>query len=267
VPQAPTDEAAARESRAAEPAITKNRIAGAVSALGLVGVASLAAAPIETLAPEPPEMAPLALRALSLVQPALLVVAGAFIGAGLSPQVGLDAPAIRRAVSGSSPLPVLRRQAAWGLCIGLPVAFLLLAYGAAVATVDDAVRTRLAVFTMPLATRVLYGGLTEEILARWGVMTLVVWLAWRTAGRPGRVGAWAYWVGIGVAAAIFGLGHLPVLLMVLQAPPAWLVASVIAANTAAGIAFGWLYWRAGLEAAILAHALAHVIAAAAQAFR
>jgi membrane protease YdiL (CAAX protease family) len=35
---------------------------------------------------------------------------------------------------------------------------------------------------------------------------------------------------------------------------------VVAANALPGLAFGWLYWRQGLEAAILAHALAHVFA-------
>ena len=257
---------AAHASRAADPIIPKIRIAAAVSGLGLVGVAALAAVPVETLAPEPLDLSPLAVRALALVQPLLLVVASAFIGAWLAPQVRLDAPAIRRALSGSSPLPVLRRQVMGALCIAPAVALLLLGYGALVASAGEEAGGRLESFTMPLATRVLYGGLTEEILARWGAMTVAVWLAWRLAGRPRHLGGWAYWLGIVAAAAIFGLGHLPVLFAILQAPPAWLVASVVATNTVSGIAFGWLYWRGGLEAAIAAHALAHVLAFVAQAF-
>jgi hypothetical protein len=257
---------AARGSGAAEPNVPRIRIAAAVSALGIVGVASLAAVPIEALAPEPLDLSPFAVRTLALVQPLLLEVVCAFMGAWLAPQVGLDAPAIRRSVSGSSPLPVLRRQVARALCVALAVALLLLAYAALVASADEEARGRLETFATPLATRVLYGGLAEEILARWGVMTLAVWLAWRSAGRPHHLGGWAYWLGIGAAAAIFALGHLPMLFALLHAPPAWLVASVVAANTVPGIGFGWLYWRAGLEAAMIAHALAHVVAFAAQAF-
>src|SRR5678809_1083871 len=41
---------------------------------------------------------------------------------------------------------------------------------------------------MPFLTRLLYGGITEELLLRWGVMTLLVWASWRIfqrgQGRP-----------------------------------------------------------------------------------
>jgi hypothetical protein len=37
------------------------------------------------------------------------------------------------------------------------------------------------------------------------------------------------------------------------------VAFVIGVNTAFGLLFGYLYWRHGLEAAMIAHALAHAV--------
>ena len=40
------------------------------------------------------------------------------------------------------------------------------------------------------------------------------------------------------------------------------LAFVVGWNTLAGLVFGWLFWRHGLEAAIVAHALAHVVAVA-----
>jgi hypothetical protein len=45
-------------------------------------------------------------------------------------------------------------------------------------------------------------------------------------------------------------------------PPAWLLASTISANFLAGLAFGFLYQRDGLEAAMLGHALSHIVALA-----
>lgn len=41
--------------------------------------------------------------------------------------------------------------------------------------------TRIAAFgkLVPLPTRLLYGGITEELLPRWGLLTLLVCAAWR----------------------------------------------------------------------------------------
>ena len=36
---------------------------------------------------------------------------------------------------------------------------------------------------MPLVVKLLYGGITEELLMRWGVMTLLLWLGWRLLQR------------------------------------------------------------------------------------
>ena len=38
-----------------------------------------------------------------------------------------------------------------------------------------------------------------------------------------------------------------------------LVVLVLVANAALGVLFGYLFWRYGLEAAILAHAAAHIV--------
>jgi membrane protease YdiL (CAAX protease family) len=43
-------------------------------------------------------------------------------------------------------------------------------------------------------------------------------------------------------------------------PPRTLVAMVLVGNSLPGMLFGWLFWRRGLEAAMIAHALAHLFA-------
>ncbi len=68
-------------------------------------------------------------------------------------------------------------------------------------------------------------------------------------------------MGIMTAALVFALAHLPFLYGIAGDPPLWLVLSAFAINALAGAMFGWLFWRRGLEAAMLAHALAHVVAA------
>ncbi|MBD2750808.1 hypothetical protein IC232_29650 [Microvirga sp. BT688] len=44
-------------------------------------------------------------------------------------------------------------------------------------------------------------------------------------------------------------------------PELWLPVLVVVVNVMAGVVSGWLFWRAGLEAGILAHSFAHVTAA------
>ena len=120
---------------------------------------------------------------------------------------------------------------------------------------------QLARFETPLLTRLLYGGVTEELLTRWGLMSFFVWVAWRIARRPGAVPRWCYWAGALVAALLFAAGHVPLLTHLVPGASAWLIAAVMIGNTVPGLIFGWLFWRRGLESAIIAHGAAHVLAA------
>jgi membrane protease YdiL (CAAX protease family) len=108
---------------------------------------------------------------------------------------------------------------------------------------------------------ILYGGLAEEVMMRWGLMSLVVWCVLRvqrrgTGGRQ-QLSPAAAWTGIVVASTVFAVGHLPALAqsVELSAP---IVARTLALNLLAGIAYGWLFWRRSLETAMLAHATTHI---------
>jgi membrane protease YdiL (CAAX protease family) len=105
---------------------------------------------------------------------------------------------------------------------------------------------------------VAYGGVNEEVLMRLFLVSLLAWLlarAWRRdAPAPG---ARMMWSAIVVVSVLFGLGHLPAAAMLGELTPD-MVARVIVLNAVAGVAFGWLFWRRGLEAAMVAHAAAHL---------
>ena len=245
--------------------VSRTRLGMALAGLGLAGVASLALLPVERLAPGPLPLSVGALRLLSLINPALLVLGAVWIGVVLAPRIGLDAPVVRVALAGASPVPVLRRQAPLAVWAGLGTGLLLAGYAIATGpyfqSLGAEAASRLQALTPPFATRLLYGGIAEEILARWGVMTLVGWLVWRLLGRPARLAAGVYWIGIMAAALIFALAHLPFLYGVVGNPPVWRAIAATAINGLAGAVFGWLFWRRGLEAAMMAHTLAHVTAA------
>jgi hypothetical protein len=110
-----------------------------------------------------------------------------------------------------------------------------------------------------LASSVLYGGIIEEVLMRLGVMTLMVWVLWKISGA---LSPWMYIVAIGVSALLFAAGHLPITFQLLCQPGSDctpLVVRALLLNGIGGVGFGYLYWRHGLGAAMLAHMLTHVL--------
>jgi hypothetical protein len=114
---------------------------------------------------------------------------------------------------------------------------------------------------IPLAAKVLYGGATEEVLLRWGVMTALIWLPWRLVQKKAGLPRAAYVIGaILVAAVLFGALHLPAARAMGGELTAPVVIYIIIGNALPGILFGFLFWRYGIEAAIMAHALGHVVA-------
>ena len=101
-----------------------------------------------------------------------------------------------------------------------------------------------------------YGGITEEILMRLFLMTLFIWIGMKIARqvKPSRT---IIIISILLAAIIFGLGHLPVTAALTEITPI-IIARAVVLNGIGGIIFGWLYWKKGLEAAIIAHFTADI---------
>lgn len=193
----------------------------------------------------------------SIAQSGVLVAIAAWGGAALAPALGLRAPAFEALLTRGSAAMALRPQIVPGLLGGVGGALVLLLFSRfappAIVQVQGLLET-------PLLVRVLYGGITEEILTRWAFMTLVLWLLWRfwqrRDGAPRRAAAWT---AIVVSAVVFGAGHLPVLTMLVPQATAGLMVYVVVGNSLFGIMAGYLFWRYGLEAAILAHMSAHVL--------
>ena len=71
-------------------------------------------------------------------------------------------------------------------------------------------------------------------------------------------GAAVYATAILVAAILFGVGHLPALAHTGSLTLAGITRTV-GLNALCGIAFGWLFWRHGLEHAMAAHFSADIV--------
>lgn len=215
--------------------------------IGAVGIASMLFAPLEQLLPSGLEVP----RALLMLQPAILVVGLSAAGWWAAPKLGLDAPALGALADGGDWIGALRPMLLPAIAGGLLCAFCIALFGFATA---DLLAGRAQAIELPLATRMLYGGTVEEIIFRWALMPLVALGLCRLSAGRGTALA----VANLVAALLFAAGHLPAILMAVPMAPAWLVPAVMAANTAIGLICGWLFVRRGFEAAMIAHALAHL---------
>lgn len=228
--------------------------------LGLLGISSFLLFPLEQIVDAP--LSPAALRLLALVQPTILMLAMVLLGSLLAPKVRLDAPLVRGWIEKRPLRPILEAQIPAAVVGGLVAALAILGFEIILKThlaAPGGAGSALAGLQAPLLTKLLYGGIVEELIARWGLMSFFVWLLSRAA-RGGGVPDWCYWGGNLVAALLFAAGHLPMLFALVADPPLWLVAAVMVGNTIPGLAFGWLFWKRGLEAAMIAHMLGHLLA-------
>jgi hypothetical protein len=237
---------------------------------GLSGVLSLLLIDIEALIailPIPdksqiPEITPV-IKVLSLIQPAVILGVAVVVGIALAQSVGLGSPAAEAAANGESVMPALGPQIIPGIVGGI-IGGAAIVLTAAVGTpflqpgVVDAVSEFQKLSPLPL--RLLYGGITEEVLIRWGLMTLLVWAGYRLfqKGRS-RPGTAIFAAAILISSLIFGIGHLPIAFLLVPEPTAPLILFVIIANSLFGFVAGFLYWKRGLESAIIAHITAHLV--------
>ncbi len=101
-----------------------------------------------------------------------------------------------------------------------------------------------------------YGGIVEEILLRLFLLSLTVWIcsiSYRKQSKP--IPKYIYWIAILVSTLLFGLGHLPATASVFGEITILLFVRAIVLNGLMGVFFGYLFWKKGLEYAIIAHML------------
>ncbi|HVL75952.1 MAG TPA: CPBP family intramembrane glutamic endopeptidase [Noviherbaspirillum sp.] len=239
-----------------------------IFAFGLIGVASLPlvfvpALRAGALGGAMPDLPLPALVALMLVNPLVLLAIGAALGAALAPRVRLRSFIAMPEVKHEEPI-ALRSAAPLAVAFGLLLAAATVVLDLALAPLmseqwSSAVAAQMQQPVLPaLVTGMLYGGITEEILLRWGLMSLLMWAGWRLfAGGAAAPPPALAWGAILLAALAFGAGHLPAAaaLAPLDAP---LVLRTVLLNAIAGVVYGWLFWRRHLEAAMVAHASTHV---------
>ena len=213
---------------------------------------------------EPVELPPPALlKLVSIIQPAIFMTVAVLAGVFLANRVGLHSPAAEAGARGERFFEKLKPQIISGVLAGLAAGVaIVLIWVVAKPFLPPEFISKAEDFNrlIPHAVRLLYGGFTEELLLRWGVMSFLVWATWRLlqtgSGKPRAV----YFVAaIFVSAFLFGLGHLPIASALAGGLTLPIVIFVVTGNSIFGVVAGFLYWRKGLEAAIIAHMSAHLV--------
>lgn len=230
--------------------------------LGLIGVLSILTMEI----PLPKEakkillsqFSPNQIKLLTLVNPTIMLIVAVIIGVFLHKKVHLEVPIIegmtRKERTGNL-RSILKYGIAGGLIAGILVSLVGLIFYPILPEEFIAFGEKLQ---PSLVARFLYGGFTEEIIMRFGLMTLIVWVLCKIVRKANAA---VYWTGIMVAALLFAVGHFPIAFQAVDQPSALLIIYLLLGNAVGGIIFGWLYWKKGLESAFLAHIFAHVVIA------
>jgi hypothetical protein len=184
---------------------------------------------------------------MSVVQSVILVFVCAAGGSILAQRIGFRSVVNEMWLTNTDLRTVLRRQFRYSVPIGAFGA--LLAYLVAPEFIGY-------LDSFPQLTR-LFGGLYEEIVTRWGIMTFIVWALWRIDQKGIGIPRVAFiWSGIVLSQILFACGHIANLLRCGIADPHWPVLTIFVAS----LPWGWLFWKRGIESAIIAHVSFHAFA-------
>jgi membrane protease YdiL (CAAX protease family) len=202
------------------------------------------------------------LALLQVVQSSVLLAVATALGLLMAHQIGLGAPVLEGVLAGK---PVAQQAEALigpavlygvvtaALMLGLEITFFW-------PRLPEGMRRA---FPIPVLWKrflaCFYGGIAEELLCRLFLLSLLAWLLGRIWQVPGGLPApGAFWLVNVLAALLFGLGHLPTTASLMRLTPL-LIWRALLLNGVVGVAVGYLFWRYGLEAAMVGHFSADLV--------
>jgi membrane protease YdiL (CAAX protease family) len=193
--------------------------------------------------------------AIGIAQNLILLSVAIGVGLLVARKVGLGAPLLRAWLYGEPRRQSVGGSLGLGALIGIAVGFVVLV-PLLIAAPHLPGLPLVGAARAALWKRVIvgfYGGIVEEILTRLFLLSLFAWLGAKVFRRQeAKLSARIFWMANIIAAILFGLGHLPSASMVMHITPA-VVAIALLLNGIPALTFGYLYWRRGLESAMIAH--------------
>jgi membrane protease YdiL (CAAX protease family) len=200
-----------------------------------------------------PELADLGttLYIAAIVQSLVMFSIATFFGLILARKAGFELPILEGDNKLEKLKSILKPSVIWGLLSGVAIVASSFLFGEdSLYILEQA--THVPIWRAVLAT--FYGGIAEEVLMRLFVVSLVTWILLKIK-IPKNASIWS---AIIFASILFGLGHLPITAAVTPITPIIVVRAIVL-NGIGGMVFGWLYWKKGLESAMIAHFVATFI--------
>ncbi|MEP6898005.1 MAG: CPBP family intramembrane glutamic endopeptidase [Rhodanobacter sp.] len=200
---------------------------------------------------------------LSIVAAAQAIQAGVlcwllgWLGLYLGAPYGLDAPWLRAWVYRQPRNPDMRSRWWLAIVLGVLVGMLVLALSLAGHKEPAEQDAHAAGWAWRGFLASFYGGIVEEVECRLLLVSVVVWLLAQCSDRVAR--PWMFIVAIVLAALLFGAGHLPAAFASGMAHAPLPILRIILLNALVGVVTGVLFWKHGLEHAMLAHFCADLV--------
>lgn len=197
---------------------------------------------------------------VSVIQSAVLIAILLFIGLRLSEKFELKIPILETYINTKKIKADFKSIIKISTLLGISTGVLIILF--------DFIFTKLGVNLMrqvpvPVWQGFLasfYGGICEEIVMRLFFMTFILWLINKLIKPKGKIieNNLVMWSSIVIATLLFGIGHLPITATLTTITPLVVIRALLL-NGIGGVVFGWLYWKKGLESAMIAHFSADIV--------
>jgi membrane protease YdiL (CAAX protease family) len=223
--------------------------------LGVSEVTAFMALPYTlALSPEVSKIFTPTLLIAQMIQSLILFAIASFFGLLLAKRVGFDISILEKILKGEKWYERFKSILVLSIGSGILAGILIILFSFLFYSISlPFIKLEIGIPVWKTFLVSFYGGIAEEMLLRLFFMTLLVWVAtsiFRTKdGKPTSLGIWG---AIVLSSVIFGLGHLPVTGNVVAITPT-VITRAILLNGIGGIIFGWLYWKKGLESAMISH--------------
>jgi len=237
---------------------TKLKLGLTLFFLGFIGILTMLTVKIQAdIPPEFSEFPPIVFKLLTLISPTIFLIIAVIIGILLYDKTGLTVPTISSWLKIEKSWIKFSEQLKFGILLGVLSGILIVVVSYIFnSSIPQEFKDLGDKFEPSVLSRFLYGGFTEELLMRFGLMTLFVWLSSKVIRKLNNT---TCWVGIILSTLLFAFGHFPVVFMSVAEPSISLLTFVLLGNSITGIFMGWLYWKKGLEAAFIGHTFTHVV--------
>ena len=186
---------------------------------------------------------------LIIIQGTIVTGVYSAIGSILSQRIGFNPPYISYLLNKEQLSPNLKEQLFYSSIIG--------AIGAVTLFLGSSAFS-LYIGQFPILNRIFGAGLYEEVMVRWFFSSLFIWIFWclfdRNSQKPGNI---VIWSGLIVSNILFIIGHYPAISISISNNLE--IMNMFFWMFIITLPWGWLYWKFGIESAIVAHSVFHAI--------